>query len=119
MLDRERCIICARCTRFGDMIAGDHALEFIERGYKTEVGTPDGGPAESKFIGNTIMICPVGALTSQVYRFRARPWDNQPTEQHLHFLSSGLQPDSGFARWRNHAHAIPGKSGRQRHLAVR
>jgi len=79
MLDRERCIICARCTRFGDLIAGDHALEFLERGFKTEVGTPDGGPAESKFIGNTIMICPVGALTSDVYRFRARPWDNEPT----------------------------------------
>lgn len=79
MLDRERCVVCARCTRFGDLIAGDHALEFIERGYRTEVGTPHGGPAESKFIGNTIMICPVGALTSQVYRFRARPWDNQST----------------------------------------
>lgn len=79
MLDRERCIVCARCTRFGDEIASDHALEFQERGFKTEVCTPDGGPAESKFIGNTIMICPVGALTSQVYRFRARPWDNQPT----------------------------------------
>jgi NADH-quinone oxidoreductase subunit G len=80
MLDRERCIVCARCTRFGDIVAGDHALEFKERGFRSEVGTPDGGPAESKFIGNTIMICPVGALTSQVYRFRARPWDNQPTE---------------------------------------
>lgn len=79
MLDRERCIVCARCTRFGDIVAGDHALEFIERGFKTEVGTPDGGPAQSKFIGNTIKICPVGALTSQVYRFRARPWDNDPT----------------------------------------
>jgi len=79
MLDRERCIQCARCTRFGDVLAGDHALEFIDRGYRMEVGTPDGGPAESKFIGNTIMICPVGALTSQVYRFRARPWDNEPT----------------------------------------
>lgn len=79
MLDRERCIICARCTRFGDLVAGDHALEFIERGFRTEVGTPDGGPAESKYIGNTIMICPVGALTSQVYRFRARPWDNDST----------------------------------------
>lgn len=78
-LDRERCIICARCTRFGDLIAGDHALEFFDRGFKTEVGTPDGGPAQSKFIGNTIMICPVGALTSDVYRFRARPWDNEPT----------------------------------------
>lgn len=80
MLDRERCIICARCTRFGDEIAGDHALEFIDRGFRTEVGTPGGKPVESKFIGNTIKICPVGALTSQVYRFRARPWDNQPTQ---------------------------------------
>ena len=78
MLDRERCIICARCTRFGELIAGDNALEFVERGYKTEVGTPDDKDADSKFIGNTIMICPVGALTSNVYRFRARPWDNEP-----------------------------------------
>ncbi len=78
-LDRERCIVCARCTRFGEIIAGDNALEFKDRGYRTEVGTPHEGPAESKFIGNTIMICPVGALTSEVYRFRARPWDNQPT----------------------------------------
>lgn len=75
-LDRERCVVCARCTRFGDIVAGDHALEFIERGYKTEVGTADGGTPKSKFIGNTIQICPVGALTSSVYRFRARPWDN-------------------------------------------
>lgn len=79
MLDRERCIICARCTRFGELVAGDNALEFIDRGFRTEVGTPDGGPAQSKYIGNTIMICPVGALTSDVYRFRARPWDNEPT----------------------------------------
>jgi NADH-quinone oxidoreductase subunit G len=79
MVDRERCIICARCTRFGDIVAGDHALEFKERGYRSEVGTPDSKPVDSKFIGNTIMICPVGALTSQVYRFRARPWDNFPT----------------------------------------
>lgn len=80
MLDRERCVACARCTRFGDVLAGDHALELIDRGYKTEVGTKDGGPAESKYIGNTIMICPVGALTSRVYRFKARPWDNKTAE---------------------------------------
>lgn len=79
-LDRERCIACARCTRFGDIVAGDHALEFIDRGYKTEVGTSDGQAPKSKFIGNTIMICPVGALTSDVYRFRARPWDNMSVE---------------------------------------
>jgi NADH-quinone oxidoreductase subunit G len=79
MLDRERCIICARCTRFGDLVAGDHALEFVDRGFKTEVGTIDNRALKSKFIGNTISICPVGALTSQVYRFRARPWDNDST----------------------------------------
>lgn len=80
MLDRERCIVCARCTRFGDEVAADHALQFIDRGFRTEVGTVSGQAAESKFIGNTIMICPVGALTSRVYRFRARPWDNDSTE---------------------------------------
>lgn len=76
MLDRERCIICSRCTRFGEEIAGDHALQMFDRGFKSEVGTKDHAPVDSKFIGNTISICPVGALTSQVYRFRARPWDN-------------------------------------------
>lgn len=79
MLDRERCIVCARCTRFSDIVSKDNALEFIDRGFRTEVGTPDGAPVDSKFIGNTIMICPVGALTSDVYRFRARPWDNAST----------------------------------------
>jgi len=80
MLDRERCIACARCTRFGELIAGDSALVFKDRGYRMEVATPGGEPVASKFIGNTIKICPVGALTSQVYRFRARPWDNDVTE---------------------------------------
>lgn len=79
MLDRERCIICARCTRFSDLVSGDHALELKERGFRSEVGTPENNPIESKFIGNTISICPVGALTSRAYRFRARPWDNQST----------------------------------------
>lgn len=77
MLDQERCITCARCTRFGDELAGDHALTFKDRGYKTVVSTNENGTAQSKFIGNTIMICPVGALTSQVYRFQSRPWDNE------------------------------------------
>lgn len=89
MLDRERCIICARCTRFGEHIAGDHALEMISRGFKTEVGTPNGEPVKSKFIGNTIMICPVGALTSEVYRFRARPWDNDVTASSCSLCSVG------------------------------
>ncbi len=89
MLDRERCIVCARCTRFSEHISGDHALEMHDRGYKTEVGTPHKGPVDSKFIGNTIMICPVGALTSNVYRFRARPWDNLPTESTCTFCPVG------------------------------
>jgi NADH-quinone oxidoreductase subunit G len=79
-LDRERCVMCARCTRFGDLVAGDHALEIIDRGYKSEIGSSKGDIAESKFIGNTIMLCPVGALTSSVYRFKARPWDNESVQ---------------------------------------
>jgi NADH-quinone oxidoreductase subunit G len=77
-LDRERCILCWRCVRFGEIIAGDDALKGFERGFASEVSTPFTLPVESKFIGNTIAICPVGALTSRSYRFRARPWDNEP-----------------------------------------
>jgi NADH-quinone oxidoreductase subunit G len=77
-LDRERCILCWRCVRFGEIVAGDDALKGFERGFTSEINTPFTLPVESKFIGNTIAICPVGALTSKTYRFRARPWDNQP-----------------------------------------
>ncbi|HEU5298965.1 MAG TPA: NADH-quinone oxidoreductase subunit NuoG [bacterium] len=76
VLDRERCILCWRCVRFGEIIAGDDALKGFERGFQTEVNTPFTMPVESKFIGNTIAICPVGALTARTYRFVARPWDN-------------------------------------------
>jgi NADH-quinone oxidoreductase subunit G len=79
-LDRERCILCWRCTRFGEVVAGDHALKGHDRGYRTHIDAPPVTlERPSKFIGNTIAICPVGALTSGVYRFRARPWDNRPT----------------------------------------
>ncbi len=77
VLDRERCILCWRCVRFGEIIAGDDALKGFERGYHSEIGTPFTEPVNSKFIGNTMEICPVGALTSATYRFRARPWDNR------------------------------------------
>ncbi len=80
IVDQERCIACARCTRFGEIVAGDDALKLKDRGFRTEIGTPNDQPVESKFIGNTIQMCPVGALTSQVYRFRARPWDNDTVE---------------------------------------
>jgi NADH-quinone oxidoreductase subunit G len=77
-LDRERCILCWRCVRFGEIIAGDDALKGFERGFASEINTPFTVPVQSKFIGNTIAICPVGALTSRPYRFLARPWDNEP-----------------------------------------
>ena len=75
LLDRERCILCARCTRFSDEISGDPLIEFLDRGHTTEINTFPDHPFASYFSGNTVQICPVGALTSRTYRFRARPWD--------------------------------------------
>ncbi|MFD9115185.1 NADH-quinone oxidoreductase subunit G [Streptomyces bottropensis] len=75
LLDSERCVLCARCTRFSNQIAGDPFIDLMERGALQRVGTGEGDPFESYFSGNTIQICPVGALTSAAYRFRARPFD--------------------------------------------
>src|SRR4029078_6101502 len=75
LLDRERCILCARCTRFSNQIAGDPFIALIERGSLQQVGIYEKEPFESYFSGNTIQICPVGALTSAEYRFRSRPFD--------------------------------------------
>ncbi len=75
LLDRERCIQCARCTRFADEIAGDPLIDFVERGGQTQVLNFPEHPFASYFSGNTVQICPVGALTASQYRFRARPWD--------------------------------------------
>ncbi|WP_329135291.1 NADH-quinone oxidoreductase subunit G [Streptomyces sp. NBC_01476] len=75
LLDRERCVLCARCTRFSQQIAGDPMIELLERGALQQVGIGEGDPFESYFSGNTIQICPVGALTSAAYRFRSRPFD--------------------------------------------
>jgi NADH-quinone oxidoreductase subunit G len=75
LLDRERCVSCARCTRFADQIAGDPLIELLERGPDQQVGTADGVPFDSYFSGNTVQICPVGALTGAAYRFRSRPFD--------------------------------------------
>ena len=79
-LDRERCILCDRCTRFADEVAGDPLIHFIDRGSNTEVATFPGEPFTSYFSGNTVQICPVGALTAKPYRFRARPWDLEEVE---------------------------------------
>src|SRR5699024_420603 len=74
LLDRERCVLCARCTRFTEQIAGDEFIDLMERGALQQVGVYGNEPLESYFSGNTVQICPVGALTGTAYRFRARPF---------------------------------------------
>lgn len=79
-LDRERCILCDRCTRFASEVAGDPLIHFIDRGSQTQVNTFPDDPFSSYFSGNTVQICPVGALTAAPYRFKARPWDLDAVE---------------------------------------
>ncbi|HEX3433151.1 MAG TPA: molybdopterin-dependent oxidoreductase [Solirubrobacteraceae bacterium] len=74
-IDRERCILCYRCVRFSQEVAEDYQLVLLERGAHSFVSTFDGHPYVAPFSGNIIELCPVGALTSRSYRFRARPWD--------------------------------------------
>ena len=78
-LDRERCISCFRCVRFSQEVAEDGQLTFQERGDHSEIATFSGDPYEGRFTGNTIDLCPVGALTSNPYRFVSRPWDIKNT----------------------------------------
>jgi NADH-quinone oxidoreductase subunit G len=80
LLDRERCILCDRCTRFADEVAGDALIHFSGRGNDTQITTFPDEPFASYFSGNTVQICPVGALTAKPYRFKARPWDLEQTE---------------------------------------
>ncbi len=74
-IDRERCILCYRCVRFSQEVAEDEQLQLLERGASTFVGTFDNRPYIAPFHGNIVELCPVGALTAEAYRFRARPWD--------------------------------------------
>jgi NADH-quinone oxidoreductase subunit G len=97
LLDRERCVLCARCTRFSNQIAGDPLIEMMERGALQQVGIYAGSsahsdraePFESYFSGNTVQICPVGALTGTAYRFRARPFDLASTPSVCEHCASG------------------------------
>src|SRR6476660_4413500 len=73
LLDRERCVSCARCTRFAEQIAGDPFIDFIDRCFFKDTATAEGKPFNSYFSGNTVQVCPVGALTDAAYRFRSRP----------------------------------------------
>ena len=90
-LDRERCILCDRCTRFADEVAGDPLISFTSRGNDTQVMTFPEEPFSSYFSGNTVQICPVGALTAKPYRFKARPWDIEQTESTCTSCSVGCR----------------------------
>ena len=89
LLDRERCVLCARCTRFSEQIAGDPFITLNERGALQQVGIYEDEPFDSYYSGNTVQICPVGALTGTSYRFRARPFDLVSTESACEHCASG------------------------------
>src|SRR5664280_924220 len=89
LLDRGRCILCARCTRFADQIAGHPFIALIERGARQQVGIYQEKPFDSYFSGNTVQICPVGALTGAAYRFRSRPFDLVSTPSICEHCASG------------------------------
>ncbi len=89
LLDRERCVLCQRCTRFSDQIAGDRFINLVERGAMQQIGIYEEQPFESYFSGNTVQICPVGALTGAAYRFRSRPFDLVSTPSVCEHCSGG------------------------------
>ena len=89
LLDRERCVLCARCTRFSEQISGDPFIELFERGALEQVAIYEDEPYESYFSGNVIQICPVGALTSTGYRFKARPFDQVSAKSVCNGCSAG------------------------------
>ncbi len=91
LLDRERCILCDRCTRFADEVAGDALIHFTSRGNTTQISTFPDEPFSSYFSGNTVQICPVGALTAKPYRFKARPWDLEEAESTCTTCSVGCR----------------------------
>ncbi len=91
LLDRERCVLCARCTRFSEQISGDPFIELVERGALQQVGIYETDPYDSYFSGNVIQICPVGALTSAAYRFQARPFDLVSTTTSCEHCASGCE----------------------------
>ncbi len=89
LLDRERCVLCQRCTRFSDQVAGDKFINLVERGAMQQIGIYEDEPFESYFSGNTVQICPVGALTGARYRFRSRPFDLVSTPSTCEHCASG------------------------------
>ena len=91
LLDRDRCVLCARCTRFSEQISGDPFIALVERGALQQVGFYEDDPYNSYFSGNVVQICPVGALTSAAYRFQARPFDLVSTPTTCEHCASGCE----------------------------
>ncbi len=112
VLDRERCVLCWRCVRFSDEIAGDRFIQLVDRGAGTQILTFNDEPFDSYFSGNTIQICPVGALTSKPYRFVSRPWDLETAPSVCAYCSVGC-PITNEARAGNDG-AVPGAAERAR-----
>ena len=100
LLDRERCISCTRCVRTSEEIAGDDFIEFIERGPGQYIGTAAGKPFNSYFSGNTVQVCPVGALTGAAYRFKARPFDLVSTPSVCEHCAAGCHQRTDHRRGR-------------------
>jgi len=98
LLDRERCIQCARCTRFADEIAGDPLIDLVDRGPQEQVSVAEGVPFDSYFSGNTVQICPVGALTGASYRFRSRPFDLVSTPSVCEHCAAGCRQRTDHRR---------------------
>ncbi len=98
LLDRERCVLCARCTRFSQQVAGDPFIELFERGALEQVAIYEDEPFESYFSGNTTQICPVGALTSAQYRFRSRPFDLRSEDSVCEHCASGCAQRTDYRR---------------------
>jgi NADH-quinone oxidoreductase subunit G len=91
LLDRERCVLCTRCTRFCDQVSGERFIELFDRGAAEQVAIAPGEDFRSPFSGNTVQICPVGALTSTTYRFAARPFDVKSGESVCNHCASGCR----------------------------
>ncbi len=100
LLDRERCISCTRCVRVSEEIAGDPFIDFLERGPSQMIGTAEGKPFNSYFSGNTVQVCPVGALTGAAYRFRARPFDLVSVPSVCEHCASGCRQRTDIRRGR-------------------
>ncbi|MGE5673968.1 MAG: molybdopterin-dependent oxidoreductase, partial [Mycobacterium leprae] len=96
VLDNERCILCRRCVRFDDQIATEGNLIIEERAHFNLITTLENQPYDSYFSGNTIELCPVGALTSETYRFQARPWDLAKVDSICHGCSVGCNVTEEF-----------------------